>query len=295
MTKLIHDSEVPWCTPKAKPWEIYKIRVRDLAPTQFAVGRAEVAVRAGRLKKKYKKVPRKMVALHDYLRVRPIPVVIRNDSFYLVDHHHLVRTLYDALHKEEGSKLCAFVEVLANGSTLERVYFWKQMHKRNWVYLFDRDGAGPQQPERLPSHIKDLAFDPYRSLAWIVRDHHGYLKNDAPFSEFKWASFFRTRILLDQDILAGKHTFDDFAFDVDAKGQSKKPCSWRRARRQGVCLGSGGRRRDGGVGAAILGPGRSCPSKFRARAVGAATLHEEPTHDWGISRWRKSTHRPGAR
>ena len=136
-----------------------------------------------------------------------------------MDHHHLVRALYDALHKEEGSKLCAFVEVLANGSTLERVYFWKQMHKRNWVYLFDRDGAGPQQPERLPSHIKDLAFDPYRSLAWIVRDHHGYLKNDAPFSEFKWASFFRTRILLDQDILAGKHTFDDFAFDVDAKGQ----------------------------------------------------------------------------
>jgi hypothetical protein len=45
------------------------------------------------------------------------------------------------------------------------------------------------------------------------------VKNDAPFSELKWASFFRTRILLDQDILAGKHTFDDFAFTVDEHGQ----------------------------------------------------------------------------
>jgi hypothetical protein len=219
MTKLIHDSEIPWCTPEAKQWELYKLRVKDLAPTQFAVGRAEVEVRAGRLKRKVEKDPDKMRTLHDYLRVRPVPIIIRKDKFYLVDHHHLLRALYEALHEEEGAKLCAFVEVLANYSSLERVYFWKQMHKQNWVYLFNHEGAGPQQPEKLPPHIKDLAFDPYRSLAWIVRDHHGYLKNDAPFSEFKWADFFRTRILLDNDILAGKSTFDDFAFQVDEKGQ----------------------------------------------------------------------------
>lgn len=35
----------------------------------------------------------------------------------------------------------------------------------------------------------------------------------------QWANFFRTRILLDQDILAGKHTFDDFAFKVDKSGR----------------------------------------------------------------------------
>lgn len=81
-----------------------------------------------------------------------------------------------------------------------------------------RSGGGPQQPETLPVHIKDLKFDPYRSLVWIVREHHGYVKNNAPFSEFKWANYYRTRILLDQDILAGKHTFDDFAFEVDEHG-----------------------------------------------------------------------------
>ena len=219
MSKEIYESEVDWCGPDAKQWELYKLRVKDLSPTQFAVGRAEVEVRAGRLKKKYKRDPDGLSALHDYLRVRPVPIIIRQDSFYLVDHHHLVRSLYDALHKKLGDELCVFVEVLANYSTLERVYFWKQMHKQNWVYLFDRDGGGPQQPEKLPSHVKDLAFDPYRSLAWLVRDRHGYLKNDAPFSEFKWANFFRTRILLEQDILASKHTFDDFAFEVDAHGR----------------------------------------------------------------------------
>ena len=111
--------------------------------------------------------------------------------------------------------LCVYVKVLGNGSSLELPYFWKTMHEQNWVYLFDHSGGGPQQPETLPLHIKDLQFDPYRSLAWIVREHHGYTKNNAPFSEFKWANFFRTRILLDHDILAGRHTFDEFAFEVD--------------------------------------------------------------------------------
>jgi hypothetical protein len=116
-----------------------------------------------------------------------------------------------------GKDICVYVKVMGNATTLEDVHFWKTMHEQNYVYLFDRAGGGPQQPGTLPSHIKDLKFDLYRSLAWIVREHHGYVKNTASFSEFKWANFFRTRILLDQDILAGKHTFDDFAFAVDEK------------------------------------------------------------------------------
>jgi hypothetical protein len=107
---------------------------------------------------------------------------------------------------------------MAHLSTLEEPYFRKTMHQQNCVYLFDRSGGGPQQPTTLPAHIKDLDFDPYRSLARIVREHHGYVKNNAPFPEFKWANFFRPRILLDQDMLAGKHTFGDVAFEVDEHG-----------------------------------------------------------------------------
>ncbi|MGB5495249.1 MAG: ParB-like protein [Sedimenticolaceae bacterium] len=122
--------------------------------------------------------------MHDYLRVRPVPIVVRKEKFYLVDHHHLVRALYDAENKQRGDDICVYVKVMANASTLEDTYFWKTMHQQNWVYLFDRAGGGPQQPNTLPTHIKDLGFDPYRSLAWIVREQHGYVKNDAPFSEF---------------------------------------------------------------------------------------------------------------
>jgi hypothetical protein len=216
MSNGLCDSEFDWCPPDARSGDFYKLRVKDLSPTQFAVGRAEVAVRVGRMRKKFNKDPGK---LHDYLRTRPVPVVIRKKRFFLVDHHHLTRALYDALQSKLGKNICIYVKVLANLSTLESTYFWKTMHEQNCVYLFDRDGGGPQQPEVLPTHIKDLKFDPYRSLAWIVREHHGYVKNNAPFSEFKWANFFRTRILLDQDILAGKHTFDDFAFEVDENGK----------------------------------------------------------------------------
>jgi hypothetical protein len=215
MTQHLCDSEFPWCPADARTGDFYKLRVKDLSPTQFAVGKAEVDVRSGRMRKKFNKDPQ---TLHDYLRVRPIPIVVRSKRFYLVDHHHLVRALYDVLHKERGKDICVYVKVMANASTLEDVYFWKSMHAQNWVYLFDRSGGGPQQPETLPTHIKDLKFDPYRSLAWIVREHHGYVKTNAPFSEFKWANYFRTRILLDQDILAGKHTFDDFAFEDDEHG-----------------------------------------------------------------------------
>ncbi len=214
MSKHICDEEFPWCTEDARAGEFYKLRIKDLSPTQFATSKAEVQVKAARILRKYKQDPQQ---LHDYLRVRPVPIVVGEKKFYLVDHHHLVRALHDGLHDDLKDNICVYVEVMANWRSLSRVHFWKAMFKNNWVYLFDQSGGGPQPPEELPTHVKDLGYDPYRGLAWIVREHHGYLKNDAPFSEFKWANFFRTRILLDQDILAGKSTFDDL-YGVDKHG-----------------------------------------------------------------------------
>ncbi len=64
------------------------------------------------------------------------------------------RALFDALHEARGKDICIYVKVLGNASTLEEVYFWKTMHKQNWIYLFDRSGGRPQQPATLPTHIK---------------------------------------------------------------------------------------------------------------------------------------------
>jgi hypothetical protein len=80
VTRNICDSEFAWCPSDAKAGDFYKLRVDDLSPTQFTVGKAEIQVRAGRMRKKYKKDPAK---LHDYLRTRPIPILVRGDKFYL--------------------------------------------------------------------------------------------------------------------------------------------------------------------------------------------------------------------
>ena len=50
MTKGICDSEFDWCPADAKAGDFHKLRVDDLSPTQFAVGKAEVDVRAGRMR-----------------------------------------------------------------------------------------------------------------------------------------------------------------------------------------------------------------------------------------------------
>jgi hypothetical protein len=46
----------------------------------------------------------------------------------------------------------------------------------------------------LPATVKDLKRDPHRDLAWSVREAGGFLKTSAPYSEFRWAPFFRDRI-----------------------------------------------------------------------------------------------------
>jgi len=98
VTQHLCDSEFPWCSADARTGDLYKIRVKDLSPTQFTVGKAGGTGRAGRLPKKLRKDPQK---LPDYLCVRPVPVVVRNKKVYLVDHQHMARALYPvtaALH-----------------------------------------------------------------------------------------------------------------------------------------------------------------------------------------------------
>jgi len=204
-----------WCPDKPNPMQIYKLLVNDLSPTQFATGETEVLYKAGRMKKKFNGKGK----LHDYLLLRPVPVVKYGKKFYLVDHHHMVRALYEALNDKFGNELFVYVKVMFDGSSLSEVHFWKAMFEHNYVYLFGADGGGPKAPAALPKHIRDIEFDPYRSLAWLVRDRHGYMKNNTPFSEFKWANFFRTRLMPEQDLKEGKSTFHDFAFEVNKEGK----------------------------------------------------------------------------
>jgi hypothetical protein len=69
------------------------------------------------------------------------------------------------------------------------------MAAKNWVHPKDR-GAGKSVTE-LPDSIRGMTDDSYRSLVGYVEDEGGFKKSSAPFAEFRWADFFRTRISSD--------------------------------------------------------------------------------------------------
>lgn len=157
-----------------------KVSVLKIRPTQMAVGMREVDRKLEKLR------TMKKSELIDYLKDHRIPVVLGpEDRVFLVDHHHLSRACWE-LGMEELP-----VDVLADMSKHSWSAHWKLMKEKSWVHLFDQFGNGPHDPIHLPESIKGLADDPYRSLAWMVREKGGYEKTDKPFCEFRWADFFR--------------------------------------------------------------------------------------------------------
>jgi len=179
-------------------------KLGDLKPTQNAVGFDEVADKIARYSAKSKE------DLKDYLLVHPVPVVIGNGGrFYVTDHHHLTNALWKTAEGKNQSGIDTknarvVVMVQSNRAGLKGYHFWKAMQEKRLVYLFDNYGGGPIRPKDLCQHMKDLANDPYRSLAWEVRTRYGYGKSPHAFAEFLWANFFRIRIVIDNWILKDK-------------------------------------------------------------------------------------------
>jgi hypothetical protein len=155
-----------------------------LRPTQVAVGMRAVAAkrrRIGPYVRKRKKLAR-------YLERRPIPAVFGPErAFYIVDHHHL------SLALTQSGVGAAYVEILDDFSAMSLPRFWSAMEERGFVYPFDETGRRVAV-SRLPRDLSWMRADPYRDLAWSVREAGGFHKSQAPFSEFRWAEFFRARI-----------------------------------------------------------------------------------------------------
>jgi hypothetical protein len=200
------------------------LKVSQLRPTQSAVGKDETNYKIKKMTK------RSRLELKDYLTTRPVPVIIGNGGkFYIIDHHHLTYSLWnmgkDKNNKSELSSqdTTVVVEVQANWTHLTGYFFWKAMNKNHWAFFFNADGGGPIQPDKLPSKIEDLANDPYRSLAWYVRNNFGYFKdpNNAIFAEFKWGVFFRDKVQLGNKVLKGKKKIEQIMIE-DLNPDNKK-------------------------------------------------------------------------
>ncbi len=172
-----------------------RLKLSELRPTQNGVGMDEVKAKVKGLQDK------SGGKLLDYLLPRTVPIVIGNNGYYLIDHHHLGISLWIA-----KGDIDVPVLVTRNWAPIQGDHFWKTMADNDWVYPYSALGAGPFNPNTLKQHVKDLDNDLYRSLSWLVREDYGYVKDASNpiFAEFKWGSFFRTRVIFKEQLTCKK-------------------------------------------------------------------------------------------
>lgn len=160
------------------------VSLHDLHPSQFSVGYRALAVKV----EEVRAVENPPHRLDAFLKKNEFPVVRGpRGVLYLIDHHHLGLALV-----QRGVK-SGYHNVDADWSSLEDAEFWKKMEAEKKVYLRDATGR-LRTPAELPATLSQLADDPYRSLAYFVRERGGFKKTKVPFAEFLWADFFRPRI-----------------------------------------------------------------------------------------------------
>ncbi len=164
--------------------QLATIAIKELRPTQAAVGFKEV-------EKKAKKILKKQDGEFDaYLRKEAIPVVLGpGKQKYMIDGHHFLAAAY----KQKLDKV--YYEIVEDLSMLDSEQaFWDRMIQTKRVYL-KRNGQSIQ-PKDLPKDIGGMVDDPYRTFAAEVRDEGGFKKSSIPFIEFMWADYFRDLIPL---------------------------------------------------------------------------------------------------
>jgi hypothetical protein len=181
--------------------------VLNLKPTQGVVGMKSVEVKT----KMFERISRS--ERHEYLKENPVPVIKGpNQELYMIDHHHMSRSLFDSDH----SKI--YVEIVRDWSDLSLPDFWEKMDKAGFAYL--QDTAGNKiTPADLPTSITDLKDDPFRSLAYFARKQGAYEKSMIPFAEFQWAAFYRqyfTEQDLEKDFVETLNKALDLSFTREA-------------------------------------------------------------------------------
>ena len=168
--------------PYARNVALERARLARLRPTQFSVGRAEVELKSSEWKKLKKRQREHAIQSHVF------PAVLGpGHEFYIVDHHHLGIALIEQEVRD------VWVTKLDDMSWLDPQTFWRTLEFRAWAHLYDHRGRRRPYTE-MPQKLTKLQDDPYRSLAGLVRLAGGYAKDQAPFSEFLWADFFRPRV-----------------------------------------------------------------------------------------------------
>ncbi len=172
------------CSGATTKGDVCAIQILQVHPTQFSVGMIEVNEKKSEIEGMSEK------KLKKFLKKHTIPTVVGpQHQFFMTDHHHLARALFDAGVEEMN------LEIQEDWSALTDTTFWQKMDSSHLVYLFDENGDGPHVPSDLPSDVSHLRDDIYRSLAWAIQKQTGaYEDTNSPYASFLWANFFRTRV-----------------------------------------------------------------------------------------------------
>ena len=180
-----------------------------MRPTQGAVGYLEVRLKVQELRER----AATQGTLDKYLKIHPIPAVLGPDGrMYLTDHHHMGLALTilaqewdedDRPAAKNPFRTCCFqiTKDLSDRMDISMRQFFLKLEEHGWCHPYD--GAG-KRIEKLPKYLSELVDDPYRSLAGLARKAGAYNKVDVPYTEFKWADFFRAKVpqdlITEQDI-----------------------------------------------------------------------------------------------
>lgn len=151
------------------------IDIKDLHPTQSAVGMGAASCKAGKITAKAK-----AGKLNDYLLEdsRWVPLVRGpGGKFYLTDHHHLSTAVLNAAIPEQQKKLYGYL--LKDWSKDKEDVFWAKMEQEHLTWLKSPEGKAIT-PKELPAKIHKLQDDPLRTLSAWVRGSCGYVKCNPP-------------------------------------------------------------------------------------------------------------------
>jgi hypothetical protein len=184
---------------------LYPISIVELRPTQATVGFWQV-------ERKRRKRRQRIKREGDGGGREMVPTVLGpKGRHYLIDRHHLARALHDDGVKEVLSG------VVADLSALPKDSFWGFLDNKAWCHPYDAAGVR-RGFSIIPNTIAELVDDPYRSLAGELRRAGGYAKDLAPFSEFLWADYLRTRV----DVRVIQHDFEAAVLKAVKLAKSKE-------------------------------------------------------------------------
>ena len=122
------------CDAQSTKGDLCLCALSDLHPTQTSVGMAEVRIKAEKLRDELQRRGERNFLKYLLKHDKEEPVIIGPGGvFYITDHHHLARALYDL---GESETYCIITDNLSD----ERVDdFWKRMEDNNEIYLKDQN------------------------------------------------------------------------------------------------------------------------------------------------------------